>query len=33
MRGEDEIVVQMSSLQLNFVCEITEDTFRANPGA
>lgn len=31
MRGEEEIVVQMSSLQLNFVCEITEDTFRVNP--
>ena len=30
-RGEEEIVVQKSSLQLNFVCEITEDTFRVNP--
>lgn len=31
MRGEEEIVVQSSSLQLNFVCEITEDMFRVNP--
>ena len=30
-RGEEEVVVQKSSLQLNFVCEITEDTFGINP--
>ena len=30
-RGDKEVVVQKSSLQLNFVCEITEDTFRVNP--
>lgn len=29
--GEEEIVVQKSSLQLNFVCEVAEDTFRVNP--
>ena len=30
-RGEEEIVVQKSSLQLNLVFETTEDTFRVNP--
>ena len=29
--SEEEVAVQKSSLQLNFVCEITEDTFRVNP--
>ena len=29
--GEKEVVVQKSSLQLNFVCEIAEDTFCVNP--
>ncbi|CAF9934719.1 hypothetical protein IMSHALPRED_009817 [Imshaugia aleurites] len=30
-RGEEKVVVQKSSLQLNFICEITEATFRVNP--
>lgn len=30
-RGGGEIVVQTSSLQLNFVCEIAEDTYRVTP--
>ena len=29
--GEEEAVVQKSSLQLKFVCEVAEDTFRVNP--
>ena len=29
--GEKEVEVQKSSLQLNFVCEVAEDTFRVKP--
>lgn len=29
--GEEEVVAQKSSLQLNFVCEVAENTFRVNP--
>ena len=30
-RGDEDVVMQKSSLQLNFVCEIAEDMFRVNP--
>lgn len=30
-RSEEKVVVQKSSLQLNFVCEVVKDTFRVNP--
>ena len=30
-RDGEQVVVQKSSLQLNFVCESTDDTFRVNP--
>ena len=29
--GEEKVVIQKSSLQLNFMCEIAEDKFRVNP--
>lgn len=30
-QGEEEVVVRKSSFQINFVCEIAEDTFHVNP--